>query len=321
MNPTLARIVQERDVKGLERLVSLYTQKTETDKNPPVSPRRVSFAEMVNAQDDKGMTIIHHILHGHVDSVTSQIIKMLLDNGARVDLGDRLGLTALHVAVIQGYEDIVCKILDVCPHAIDVKNKEGLAALHNASLCCSDTIIKLLIARGANKDIRDIHGASPLHFAARYGNIVAVQALLECGALISRDLSGCTPLHYAAHNGRKVIVRILANHYQEYVNIRNNAGETPLHLAVKSIRYPDVKILLNAGADVLARDNEGRTSFHYAAKSRNKKLLKLFKGRIAECINCRDNAGLTPYEFACIGVQPTGCAELRAVLTSLSLVS
>jgi len=316
MKTTLDKVVEERDFEGLSRLISLYGKAIESDAHS-LYIQRYSFADIVNAQDSNGMTVVHRILHGDMDSVTRLIVQILLENGAKIDLMDQFGFTPLHIAAKLGYEDIVSKILEINPHVVDIQNKQGLTALHNASLSCYENIIRLLINHGANKDIRDRSGATPLHIAARYGKIASVNILIEAGASISRDVYGFTPLHYAAQNGRKVIVRMLASHYPDSVNIPDNAGATPLHFAVKMTRYPDVKILLKAGADVLARDHEGRTPFHYAVKSRNKKMLKLFKDKAVMCINCRDNAGLTPYEFACVGAQPADCAELRVALDDL----
>ncbi|HML19622.1 MAG TPA: ankyrin repeat domain-containing protein [Candidatus Dependentiae bacterium] len=316
MTTVLDRVVEKRDLEGLNRLIGLYGKEIEANAHPRYFPR-YSFVDMVNAQDSNGMTVVHRILNGNMDSGTRRIVQILLENGAKIDLMDQLGYTPLHIAAKHGYEDIASKILEINPHVVDIQNKQGVTALHNASLGCHENIIRLLINHGANKDIRDRSGATPLHVAARYGKIASVNILIEAGALITRDVYGCTPLHYAAQNGRKVIVRILASHYPDSVNIPDNTGATPLHFAVKMTRYPDVKILLNAGADVLARDHEGRTPFHYVLKSRNKKMLKLFKDKVVMCINCRDNAGLTPYEFACVGVQPADCAELRTVLDDL----
>lgn len=311
MQTALDKVVADKDLVGLNRLISFYGKALDSE-------RKYFFADMVNAQDNDGMTAMHRILHGTVDSTMRQIIHLLLENGARIDILDRHGYTPLHVAATWEHEDIISTILDVNPRAIDLQNNDGIAALHNASLCGHEAIVKLLISRGANKDIRDRNGTTPLHVAACYGKIAAVKVLLEAGALVSQDSHGRTPLHYAAQNGRKVIVRMLASRYPHSLNIPDATGATPLHLAVKMIRYPDVKILLKAGADVLARDREGRTPFHYAVKSQNKKMLKLFKGKVTECINCRDNAGLTPYEFACSGVQEESvCAELRVILDDL----
>lgn len=93
------------------------------------------------------------------------------------------------------------------------------------------------------------------------------ELLLEAGAdvNIEDDLSGMSPLTWAVREYEQnadFIKRLLeagAN-----VNARNGIGETALIYAVRSGRVRVIKQLLKAGADVNSRDNEGKTALDYA---------------------------------------------------------
>ena len=68
-----------------------------------------------------------------------------------------------------------------------------------------------------------------IHVAAREGNIEAVKQHLASGADVNvKDKVGGTPLHLAAFNGHKEIVELLIANGAD-VNARNKYGWTPLH--------------------------------------------------------------------------------------------
>ena len=77
--------------------------------------------------------------------------------------------------------------------------------------------------------------------------------------------NGRTPLHSAAGNGNAELVRrLLVNGANP--NAKNKDGGTPLHDAARLGANADtISALLEAGADIDARDNFGNTPLHAAA--------------------------------------------------------
>ena len=70
--------------------------------------------------------------------------------------------------------------------------------------------MKGLIANGANVDLKNMHGWSPLSRCARYGHLPAVRVLVEQGAKIDIRLNdGATPLIISVGEQHSGVVRVL----------------------------------------------------------------------------------------------------------------
>ena len=86
------------------------------------------------------------------------------------------------------------------------------------------------------------------------------------------DEYGATPLHNAAmHNQNPAFFAALLNAGAD-LNARNKSGRTPLHAAAAFNENPAIiTALLDAGADAKAKDESGKTPFDYA-REKNEKL-------------------------------------------------
>lgn len=94
--------------------------------------------------------------------------------------------------------------------------------------------IKLLLKEGHSASLMDNDTWTPIHYAAMYGQLGAIQALLNignCPANIENGI-GWTPLHFAAHYGHSYVVELLLNHPSVNINAKDKDGKTPLDLCV-----------------------------------------------------------------------------------------
>ena len=177
---------------------------------------------------------------GHLD-----IVKLLLDHGADVNLhGGRYG-NALQAAVYKGSLDIVTLLLD---HGADVNVQGGYYgnALQAAASGGTLEIVKLLLERGAdvtvqpNSEGRD----SLLHVATASNNLALLEILCNAGA----------DVHMSSHD-----------HF----------GRTPLHVAVENEQVPIAKYLLDRGASPDIEDFRDTNPFQLAMREGNRDMVLL----------------------------------------------
>ncbi|EPS26278.1 hypothetical protein POX_c04747 [Penicillium oxalicum] len=84
------------------------------------------------------------------------------------------------------------------------------------SSCCSahERIVHLLLSNGANVNVQNANGQTPLHIAAQHGHIGIVRLLLASKFIDVniQDHRGATPLHLASENGHAMVVTLLVEH-------------------------------------------------------------------------------------------------------------
>jgi hypothetical protein len=129
-----------------------------------------------------------------------------------------------------------------------------------------DAAIKMLEEPGTTVvNARDISsGESGLHIAIARRDLTWVNFLLAKGANPNlSDNKGVTPLMLATQLGFAEGVGALAGRGAR-IDVSNDAGETPLISAVHRRDIALMRILLKAGADPDRTDNSGRSARDYA---------------------------------------------------------
>lgn len=122
-----------------------------------------------------------------------------------------------------------------------------------------DRFMHFLLFRGANPNLGDIHGETPLHWAAKAGDQRMVSLLLQKDVLPDlQDYRGRTPLSRAAERGHSLVVGALLALPKADPDCKDAWGRTPLSLAAENWHRETVTILLDHGASVDIHDNEGQ---------------------------------------------------------------
>ena len=183
----------------------------------------------------------------------------------RKDFIDSLldGASRLHRAAATETEH---QVRDLINRGADpnLRNWRGETPLHRAAIRNPDLDVhRALIDAGADVNARDDTGATALHRAAGQPSPGRADLLIEAGADVNaRDKGGSTPLHEAAGKGLDAGAKTLLKHGAD-PNAPDNDGRTPLHLAYAAERQDMVNRLLEAGANLEARDQEGRVPIQH----------------------------------------------------------
>lgn len=194
-----------------------------------------------------GITAFHvAVLEGR-----SEVISELLRNGsdAEVSTTTKQGATSLHLAAEKGYSDVVQQLLAQDVIDCGQQSETGVSALHVAAQEGHHEVVALLLAHsgGAEINVMDDRGQTPLHLAAGNGRVEVVQQLLGQDEIDCRLQSqgGFNALHWAAQGGHgEVVAALLAHKEGVDVNAVTDLGATPLVLAAGAGHVQVVRQLL-----------------------------------------------------------------------------
>ncbi|KAH5423318.1 hypothetical protein HBI23_244610 [Parastagonospora nodorum] len=211
-------------------------------------------------------------------------------------------ISILHVAALLGHVNLVAYYLKVFPDRIDTRDERQRTPLFFAVLREHAEMVADLLRRGADPNSKDFVSQTPLHIACATDCQSVVVSLLERGAdtnaysmakdsvwgsleagsLLDDDRTQGeddslrnnkahttgTAIHFAAEYNQYQYINLLIK-YGSKVSAVDGRGQTALHRVVRIEPHhtESTKALLDAGIDILAKDDRGRTAFHIAATS------------------------------------------------------
>jgi len=236
-------------------------------------------------------------------------VKCLLEHGARINVKDSEGKTALHCAVYDGHSDVKTELLN-CKADVNIRDNYGLTPFHIAVFRGDSDMMKELLDSRADVNVRDKSGFTALNIAVKYGHLNAVKTCVKYGA-DENMMMECpsTALHLAAFRGHSVMTKALL-YSKCFSNVRDESDETPLHFASREGHILVVKMCLKYGTDVNIMDNYNQTALHIAASCGHTDVMK----ELLDCkadVNAKDKNGNTPLHIA------TEAGHLKAIKTCL----
>ncbi len=139
------------------------------------------------------------------------------------------------------------------------------------------TEVRKLIEAGADVNVINKYGATPIYIASWKGFIDIVKLLLEARADVNKAIKGVTPLFIASQEGHNEVVKLLLEAKANVNKARISNGVTPLWKASWKGHTKVVKLLLEAGADVNKATTDGLNPLHIAFRSSNIEVVRILK--------------------------------------------
>jgi ankyrin repeat protein len=275
------------------------------------------FAVPVAAQQEKCAALCSAYFWQNADDQTkSAKLSAYLDSGGDPDFKfSERDVALLHYAALWGTTEHIKILVDAWAY-VDIKSNSESTPLHGAVWGKSPANIAALTAAGADPNVQNEKGASPLHEVAElYCTSACTIALLNGGADPDlRDDYGNTALHYAASNKEDHITYLLKAGADP--NLLDNDNETPIFSAVRWGSPDRIHALLEAGSYFHLRNNDGETPLYTAARIGTAAKIAILLAAGADP-NLKNTDGTTPLDGALLNdrLEGTDAVEnLRAAM-------
>jgi ankyrin repeat protein len=143
-------------------------------------------------------------LHRAVYTKQPQIVELLLEHGAAIDLPDLLGRTPIDIAIKEGDREMVTFLVD----------RGATESIHVAVAIGNLEAIDRYLQAGGDPDLRaGNYGCSPLHVAAIFDRLEIAERLIKAGAQVNLEFrQDDFAILAAARHGSSEMVRLLVAH-------------------------------------------------------------------------------------------------------------
>lgn len=245
--------------------------------NAQVAVALLDMGTDIDARDNDGKTaIIFAASRG-----SEELFRALLDRGADIGIEGPNRRTALTYAMDEGHSIIVKLLLEKLHGLGDERwySTDGPRALHWAANFGNRAIVRRLLEHGIGVDELNNINETALFRAAGPAwceHQAMSEFLVDMGADVNiRNDTGMSPLHRAAQYAQAPVVKLLLDRGAD-VLARDDNGNSALHWAVRTAApggadhqvITTVKLLLERRADARALNNVGKSPFQWAITHR-----------------------------------------------------
>jgi len=230
-------------------------------------------------------------MHYAAKNGNTEMVRMLSVFTQLIDSKNGIHQTPFMLAAQQGRLG-VCEVLlkaEANPLATDMDHWN---AMHYAASKGNVDTVRMLSGHKQLIDVINNKGRTPLMEAARVPNdfdsykqecyVKVCEILVKAGAdLFAKDVEGWNVMHFVAKGGNTEMVKKLSCH-KDLINSANYFGRTPLILASEEGDLEVCAILLKAGANPSAADQDGLNAIHWATNAGETKVVKLLSAHMKQ---------------------------------------
>lgn len=203
-----------------------------------------------------------------------------------------MSATTFVINLIQsGQNEELEKLLEISPELANQKTDQGISLLQFAVYCRNNKAIELL---------RQYYTDLNIFEASSLGDLEKIKSILQQDSKLINTYSddGFTALGLACFFGNYNVITFLLSKNADPNIASNNAFKVaPLHSACAISNFEIAKLLIQNGADVNARQQQGVTPLHSAAHNGQNELVHFLIQNGADC-NAQTDSGKTALDMA-----------------------
>ncbi|CAB0033789.1 unnamed protein product [Trichogramma brassicae] len=306
--------INARNIEGYTPLHS-HLRMTSDQKKAVIERKHETVQEDAQDNEKPPLHLILDMMNG-----CKKTAEALLRRGADPNIVTGEGQTGLHIICSNDDDDDMAEMLfEICDEIhqiveVDARDNEGWTPLHAAIFNGNINLVEVLLRRGANPNLADKSGYTPLHFVCLReddDDNMAKMLFAICEEkhqtvqVDARDNEGRTPLLVAIHNGKINLVEFLLRRGAR-PDLADDNKVTPLHAICErkngddglAKKFFEINDELSQLVEVGAKNKEGSTPLHLALSHGCKKLNELLLKRYAD-LNLTNAEGRTPLHVIC----------------------
>nr|XP_021334728.1 protein TANC1 isoform X2 [Danio rerio] len=286
---------------ALASLRNLYTPNVKVSRLLMLGGANVNYrTEVLN--NGPVLCVQSHLGH-------QEMVALLLEFGANVDVLSENGMSALCYAAAAGHLELI-SLLCKRGAKVDHVDKSGQCALVHAALRGHSEVIECLLELHWSSESQQEHSLKSralqqaLIAACSMGHIHVLEGLLAMNDELSVQIDahdtlwGETALTAAAGRGKMEVCSFLLKREAQVQQV-NRRGACALFCAVRQGHWQIADLLLQHGADVNVSDKQGRTLLMVAACEGHLSTADFLLSKGASVASV-DKEGLTPLSWACL---------------------
>ncbi|XP_018903045.2 LOW QUALITY PROTEIN: uncharacterized protein [Bemisia tabaci] len=263
--------IEDERLKDLKALINYMTLELGFDSvHHAVLHKQRGAAKLIIdeicAEEENNVTLLQ-FMERALDQGADEVVKLLLDEGIKVDEEVNGPLTSIHIAVEREQVRIIKHLLTYGADA-NSRYSDGGTILHKAVDHENMEIVKLLLKYGADIDATTSDGSTALHLATMRGFLEIAEHLIQEGA----DMHAVGPLEI---NGSSLYGRFYDDECEcssqggkMRVEVKTGDSGTPFKIAVRNHHLKMIKMFLKNGIEVDTLDIEGYTALQHAVLSK-----------------------------------------------------